>query len=113
MKSYLLTKTMMLISINEIRQQGIGQILRTEQNGDFDEFSDELIDVAESKVSSMLNVITLNTEYDMIELDKMLDFTDKERYIVHQLHDVRLLKLTLENYLNKCYNLIKMILNEL
>ena len=113
MKSYLLTKTMMLVSINEIRQQGIGQIYRTEQNGDFDEFSDELIEVAESKVSSMLNVITTNTEYDMIELERTLDFTDKERYIVHQLHDVRLLKLHLENYLNKCYNLIKMILNEL
>ena len=113
MKSYLLTTTMMLVSINEIRQQGIAQIYRTEQNGDFDEFSDELIEVAEMKMSSMLYVITSNTEYDMIELDKMLDFSDKERYITHQLHDVRLLKLHLENYLNKCYNLIKMILNEL
>ena len=113
MKSYLLTKTRMLITINEIRQQGIAQISRTEQNGDFDELSDELIEVAEIKMSSMLSVITLNTEYDMIALDETLNFTDKERYIVHQLHDVRLLKLTLENYLNKCYNLIKMILNEL
>ena len=113
MKSYLLTKTMMLVSINEIRQQGIGQIYRTEQNGDFDEFSDELIEVAESKVSSMLNVITLNTEYDMVALDETLNFTDKERYIIHQLHDVRFLKLHLENYLDKCYNIIKMILNEL
>ena len=113
MKSYLLTKTRMLITINEIRQQGIGQIYRTEQNGDFNEFSDELIEIVEGKVSAMLNIITMNTEYDMIALDETLSLTDKERYIVHQLHDVQLLKLCLENYLNKCYTIIKMILNEL
>ena len=62
MKSYLLTKTMMMVTISQIRQQGLGQIYRTEQNGDFDEFSDELIEVAEMKMSSMLYVITSNTE---------------------------------------------------
>lgn len=113
MKNYLLTSTMRLVTINEIRQHGIGQIIRTEQNGDFNEFSDELIEIAESKVSAMLNIITMNTEYDMIELDNVLEFSEREIYVLKQLKNIELLKLALENYLNKCYNIIKLINNEL
>ena len=113
MKNYLLTNTMRLVAINEIRQHGIGQIIRTEQNGDFNEFSDELIEIAEGKVSAMLNIITMNTEYDMIELDNVLEFSEREIYVLKQLKNIELLKLALENYLNKCYNVIKLINNEL
>ena len=103
MKSYLLNKTMILVSVNEIRQQGICQLHRTEQNGDFNEFSDELIEIAESKVSDMLNVI------NMIELDNVLKFSECEIYVLKQLKNIKLLKLALENHLNKCYNIIKLI----
>ena len=113
MKTYDFSKTMMLVNINEVRRQAIRQLNMVEENGDFNELSNELIKITDSEVSKMCNVITIKTEYDMLALDEALEFDGNEKYILKQLKDLRLLKLALENHLNKCYNIIELILNEL